>query len=405
MFGAAPSRRRAALAFIFVTVTLDMLAIGVIVPVLPKLVVEFVGGDTARGAQLVGLFGTVWALMQFLWSPLLGALSDRFGRRPVILLSNLGLGLDYILMALAPNLAWLLAARILSGITAASISTAGAYIADVTPPEKRAAGFGLLGAAFGLGFVIGPAMGGLLGSIDLRLPFWAAAALSLANALYGLLILPESLPREKRSPIRWSRANPMGSIALLRSYRGLTRFAVIGFLNRLAHDALPSVFVLYASFRYGWDERTIGLTLAGVGVSSAVVQAGMVRRAVSRFGEHRILLAGLAFGVAGFALYGYAGEAILFWIGVPIVALWGLSGPSLQALMTGRVGPTEQGQLQGAQQSLGGIAGMIGPALFGYVFAFFISGSAPAEIPGAAFYLSAAMLVAASATALLGERR
>jgi DHA1 family tetracycline resistance protein-like MFS transporter len=240
-----------AFAFIFVTVALDMLALGVMIPVLPKLVIEFLGGDNARAATIYGVFGTVWALMQFVFSPVVGALSDRFGRRPVILLSNLGLGLDYILMAMAPTLGWLFVGRVISGITSSSIATAGAYIADVTPPEGRAKRVGMIGAAFGFGFILGPAVGGVLGSIDLRLPFWVAGGLSLANAAYGLLVLPESLPPERRAPFVWRRANPVGAVALLRTQTLLAGLAGAAFLSRVAHDSLPSTFVLYATYRYG----------------------------------------------------------------------------------------------------------------------------------------------------------
>ncbi len=257
--------RRAALSFIFITVVLDMLALGMIVPVLPKLVEDFVGGNTARAAEIYGLFGTVWAAMQFVFSPVLGGLSDRFGRRPVILLSNLGLGLDYIVMALAPSVGWLFLGRVISGITSASTSTAYAYIADVAPPEKRAAGFGMLSAAFGLGFVIGPAIGGVLGNIDPRLPFWVAAGFSFLNYMYGLLVLPESLPPERRERFSWRRANPMGSLKLLRSNRELFGLAIVNFLGNIAHEALPTTFVLYAMYRYGWNERTIGLATRGGG--------------------------------------------------------------------------------------------------------------------------------------------
>jgi DHA1 family tetracycline resistance protein-like MFS transporter len=224
---AARTPGRAAFAFIFVTVALDMLALGIMAPVLPKLVIQMEGGDVARAASITGVFGFAWAAMQFLFSPLLGAVSDRFGRRPVVLLSNLGLGLDYVVMALAPTLSWLFVGRIVSGITAASFSTAGAYIADVSPPEKRAAQFGMLGAAFGLGFIIGPAAGGLLGGVDLRLPFWVAAALSLANACYGFFILPESLPRERRARLELAKANPLGSLRLLRSRPALLAAALL----------------------------------------------------------------------------------------------------------------------------------------------------------------------------------
>ena len=386
--------RRAALAFIFVTVLLDMLAIGLMIPVLPKLVVAFKGGDTASAAEVFGLFGTAWALMQFVFSPVQGALSDRFGRRPVILISNLGLGLDYILMALAPNLGWLFVGRIISGITAASISTSFAYIADVTPPEKRAASFGLIGTAFGVGFVLGPAVGGLLGSIDLRLPFWASAGLSLLNFGYGLLILPESLPIARRAGFAWKRANPVGSLLLLRRYPQLFGLATVNFLHGLAHVVLPSTFVLYAGYRYGWDERMVGLTLAGVGVCSAIVQGGLVRPIVARAGERRTMLIGLGFGALGFAIYGAAPTGALFCVGVPVMSLWGLANPAVQALMTQRVSPHEQGQLQGALGSLQGIAGLIGPGLFTLTFAHFIAPGERWDLPGAPFMLAALLLAA-----------
>lgn len=238
-----------AVSFIFVTVFLDMLALGVMIPVLPRLVVEFLGGANARAATICGAFGTVWALMQFVFSPVVGALSDRFGRRAVILLSNLGLGLDYIFMVVAPTLGWLFVGRVISGITSSSVATGGAYIADVTPPADRAKRFGMIGAAFGIGFIAGPAVGGLLGAIDLRLPFWVAPALSLANAAYDLFVLPESLSPERRTPFVWRHANPIGAVALLRAYPIVLGLAIAAFLSRVAHDALPGTFVLYATYR------------------------------------------------------------------------------------------------------------------------------------------------------------
>jgi DHA1 family tetracycline resistance protein-like MFS transporter len=295
------ARREAAFVFIFATIFLDMLAMGIVIPVLPKLVVDFVGGDTQEAARVFGVFGTAWALMQFLFSPLQGTLSDSFGRRTVILLSNFGVGLDYVLMALAPTLGWLLAGRVISGIAAASISTGYAYVADVTPPEQRAARFGLLGAAFGAGFVLGPALGGLAGNISPRLPFWIAAGLSLANACYGLLILPESLPRSQRARFRWRRANPFGALTLLRSHTELFGLAVVNFLGNLAHAVLPSIGVLYMLYRYGWDERIVGLTLAAVGVASIIVQGAVVGPVTKRVGERAALMIGLAFGVVGFS--------------------------------------------------------------------------------------------------------
>ena len=279
--------RRAAIAFIFVTVVLDVLSMGIVIPVLPKLVETFEGGDTARAAQIYGWFGTAWALMQFIFMPVIGALSDRFGRRPVVLVSCFGLGCDYFLMALAPDLTWLFVGRVISGITAASFGTAFAYIADVAPPEKRAASFGMVGAAFGLGFVLGPALGGILGEVSPRLPFWVAGALALANAAYGFFVLPESLAKDKRSAFSWRKANPVGSLTLLRSHPELSGLAVSNFLMQLAHVVLPSVTVLYMGYRYGWDTLHVGLTLAGVGVASMVVQGALVKPAVARLEPFR----------------------------------------------------------------------------------------------------------------------
>jgi MFS transporter, DHA1 family, tetracycline resistance protein len=387
--------RRAALAFIFVTVVLDMLALGMIVPVLPKLIVEFEGGDTAGAARIYGVFGTVWALMQLVSQPVLGALSDRFGRRPVLLLSTFGLGLDYFLMAWAPSLAWLFVGRVISGITAATFATASAYIADVTPPEKRAGAFGMLGAAFGIGFVLGPAFGGVLGNTDPRLPFWIAGAFSLLNVLYGVVVLPESLPRERRSAFDWRRANPLGSLRLLRSHRELFGLASASFLGFIAHEVLPSVFVLYADYRYGWDNRTMGLFLAGVGISGMIVSGWLIHVVLARLGERRTLLTGLALGTAGFAVYGLAPTSALVWLGVPLQAMWGIANPASMALMTRRVQPNEQGQLQGASGSLRGVAGLIGPGLFTQTFAAAVSPRAAFHLPGAPLVLAALLLAGA----------
>lgn len=392
---AAVAGRPAALAFIFVTVALDMLSFGLVIPVLPRLVEGFLGGETAEAARVFGLFSFAFNLMQFLCAPLLGALSDRFGRRPVILLSNLGLGLDYLLMALAPSLGWLLAGRIAAGICAATVSTAFAYIADVTPPDRRAKAMGMVGVAFGLGFVVGPALGGLLGATDPRLPFWVAAGLSGANFLYGLLVLPESLPRDRRGAFVPARANPVGALGLLRARPGLAGLAAVHFLKGLAHVVLPVVFVLYAGWRYGWDEATLGLSLALVGVCSAVAQGALVGPAVARLGERRALLLGLACGTVGFLGFGLAPSGFWFWLALPVFTLWDLSGPALQGLATRRVGPEEQGRLQGALGSLQGIAGLVGPGLFAGVFAAAIGPAAWLGLPGLPFLLAAALLVAA----------
>ncbi len=387
--------RKAAFAFVFVTVLLDMLALGMIIPVLPALVVGMQGGDTASAARIYGLFGVAWAAMQFIFSPIAGALSDRFGRRPIIIASNIGLGLDYILMAVAPTLGLLFVGRVISGITSASISTSYAYVADVLPPERRPQAFGILGAAFGIGFVLGPALGGVLGAVDPRLPFWVAAVLSLVNACYGILVLPESLSRDRRSRFAWAKANPAGSLRLLRSHPELLGLAGASFLGMFAHYVLPSTMVLYAMYRYGWNERDVGLALAAIGVSSIVVQAGLVRVVVRRIGERRAALTGLAFGSLGFLGYALAPTGAMFLAAIPLLALWGLYSPAAMALMTRRVGTADQGKLQGANASLNGIAGMIAPAVFTSIFAAFIAPASHAHWPGMPFVLAAALLVAA----------
>ncbi len=397
---AAAAPRGAAVVFIFVTILLDTLALGLIIPVLPKLIESFVDNDTASAARIFGLFGTAWALMQFFFSPVLGALSDRFGRRPVVLLSNFGLAVDYVFMALAPSLFWLFIGRVISGITSASISTAFAYIADITAPEKRAAVFGKIGVAFGAGFILGPALGGLLGDSDPRLPFWVAAGLSFANALYGLLILPESLAKERRSPWRWKSANPVGALRLLSSDRVLAGLSVANFFAQLAHVVLPSVFVLYATYRYGWDSKTVGLTLALVGICSMVVQGAAIGPIVKRFGERRALFVGLACGAVGMFVYGVAPTGPLFWLGIPVMALWGVAGAATQALLTRRVSPEQQGQLQGATNSVQSMSQLLGPFLFTLTFAYFIGAQTPWKLPGAPFLLATALLLLALAVSI-----
>lgn len=371
---------------------LDMLALGMIIPVLPLLIEQFRGGDTASAARTVGVFGAVWAGIQFFVAPLLGSLSDRYGRRPVVLLSNFGLGCDYLLMAVAPSIGWLFTGRVLNAITSASVPTAFAYIADVTPPEKRAHAYGLMGAAFGTGFVVGPALGGLLGAFGPRAPFWVAAGFSLANAIYGFVVLPESLAADHRAPFSWRRANPLGSLALLRSHHELFGFASLHFLYHLAHQSLQSVFVLYAGYRYGWTSVQVGWSLAAVGVCSAIVQASLVGRVVAAIGPRRTIFIGLGTGAVGFAIYGLAPTGGLFLVGVPIMSLWGLYGPAAQGLMTERVGRQQQGALQGALSSVQMTTGLLGPLLFSETFAAFIGPLRAWHAPGAPYLLAALLL-------------
>ncbi|HVI59579.1 MAG TPA: TCR/Tet family MFS transporter [Luteimonas sp.] len=391
-----PRVRRAALAFIFVTVLIDVLAFGVIIPVLPHLVQQFVGGRIDTAAYWIGAFGTMFALIQFVFSPIQGTLSDRFGRRPVILLSCLGLGLDFIFMALAPSLAWLFVGRIISAMTSASFTTANAYIADVTPPDQRAKSYGMIGAAFGVGFVIGPLIGGWLGEIGLRWPFWFAAGLALLNFCYGLFVLPESLPPERRTPrFDWAHANPLGSMRLLRSYPQVFGLAAVVFIANLAHYVYPSVFVLFADYAYHWGQKEVGYVLAAVGVLNIIVNVGLVGRVVKRFGERRALLGSLACGAIGFAVYGIADHGWIFLLGLPISALWAISAPATQALITRQVGPEVQGRVQGALMSLVSMAGIVGPTIFAGSFGWFIGEHAPLHLPGAPWFIAGLLLAVA----------
>ena len=414
-----PKVRRAALAFIFVTAVLDIVAMGIIIPVLPQLIEDFVGSN-ARAGVINGVFVALWAAMQFVCSPIIGSLSDRYGRRPVILISCAGLALDYVLMALAPNLWWLAAGRIIAGITSSSFTTIYAYMADITEPAKRARAYGLIGAAFSGGFVLGPVMGGFLGDVDPRLPFWVAGGLSGVAFFYGLFVLPESLPVEKRMAFSWRRANPVGSLILLKRHTELSGLAVVNFLLYFAHHVFSAVFVLYAAWRYGWGPKEVGLLLALVGVLDMLVQGVAVGPLVKRFGDRGVMVFGLLGGTVGIALMGWAPTGLIFILAMLPNALWGLAMPTLQSLMTRRVGEDEQGQLQGANMSVASIAGVMSPLFFGWVYSISVGegalatrlwlanamDGAPAQMlalatrvmtqPGLAFYLAAVALLMAA---------
>jgi DHA1 family tetracycline resistance protein-like MFS transporter len=396
----ASKGRRAAVGFILVSVWLDVLSLGVIIPVFAPLIQRFEGGDAASAARWMGLSSTVWALAQFFGAPILGALSDRFGRRPVLLISLFGLGFDYLVLAFAPNIWWLFVARVVSGLTAAGMVVANAYIADVTPAEKRAQTFGLIGAAWGVGFIVGPAIGGFLaGWFGLRAPFFGAAGLTMLGALYGLFVLPESLKPEHRAKFTWARANPVGSLKFLGQHRELLPLSTVNLLLQLAHNVLPTVFVLYASNRYGWTVDMTGYALALTGVCNIIVQGLLVRRVVGWIGEWGAVLAGLTFGGLGFAIYGLAPSGWAFLMGTPVFGLIGLFGPGFQGLVTRRVAASEQGRLQGANASLAGLAGVVAPTMFGFTYAWFIAPGHP-QLPGAAFLLAASLHAVAAMIAL-----
>ena len=390
---AAPASRAAA-AFIFLTVTLDMLAMGMIVPVLPKLIQGFEGGNAASTATMIGIFGFMFAGIQFVFSPLLGALSDKVGRRPVVLMSNFGLGADYVVMALAPTLPWLFLGRVISGLTSSSVPTAMAYMADVTPHEKRAAAFGMLNAAFGIGFVVGPALGGALGNVNPRLPFWVAAGLSLLNGMYGLFVLPESLKHEHRQPkINWKRANPVGSLALFTRVKGLLPLAGLLTLGYIAQQSLMSTYMIYVYTRYSWSVRTGGLSLAVVGIVTGIYGALLVKPAVGKLGERKAIILGYIGGALGYWAFGFSKTGLLLWLGIPVLNLMGIAWPATQSIMSRHTPPNEQGLLQGAVNSLRGVAGLIGPLMFTWVFADSIDAKPIFPSAGSTFYLAAGLIL------------
>lgn len=390
-----PRRRNAAIAFILVTALLDVMSMGIVIPVLPQLIEQLSGSDAAAG-MWNGLFVALWAAMQFLCSPVIGSLSDRYGRRPVILISVAGLALDYVLMALAPNLWWLAVGRILAGVTSSSFTSAFAYMADITPPEGRAKGYGLIGAAFSAGFVAGPLIGGVLGEVSHRAPFWAAAALSGLAWLYGLFVLPESLEPDKRMAFSWSRANPFGALRLLRSHADLASLAVVNFLLYFAHHLFSAVFVLYAGDRYGWGAWQVGALLALVGLLDMGVQGLLTGPVVKRLDDRTTMVIGLSFGAIGVAAMGLAPTQGLFVAAMFPNALWGLAMPTIQSLMTQRVSESEQGQLQGANNSVGAIAGVVSPLFFGAVYSLSVGASPALPFIGSAFLIAAAILAGAA---------
>jgi DHA1 family tetracycline resistance protein-like MFS transporter len=391
---AVPPGRRAAATFIFLTVTLDMLAMGMIIPVLPKLIQGFEGGSAALAATMIGIFGFMFAGIQFVFSPVLGALSDKIGRRPVVLMSNFGLGADYVVMALAPTLPWLFLGRLISGVTSSSIPTAMAYMADVTPQEKRAAAFGMLNAAFGIGFVVGPALGGALGNVNPRLPFWVAAGLSLLNGMYGLFVLPESLkPEHRQRKINWKRANPIGSLALFTRVKGLLPLAGLLTLGYIAQQSLMSTYIIYVYTRYSWSVRTGGLSLAVVGIVTGIYGALLVKPAVARLGERKAIIAGYIGGALGYWAMGFSKTGLLLWFGIPLLNLMGIAWPSAQSIMSRHTPANEQGLLQGAVNSLRGVSGLIGPLMFTWVFAHSIDAKPIFSAAGSAFYLAAVLIL------------
>lgn len=401
------SARTPAVRFILLTVLLDVLGIGLVIPVAPRLVESLGGFSASEAAPYVGWLGAIYALCLFVFAPFFGTLSDRFGRRPVILLALTGTGLDYLAQALAPSLWMLFVMRALNGVSGANLAVCNAYIADVTPPEKRAGAYGLIGAAFGLGFVFGPMVGGLLGEIDIRLPFVAAGVLTLVNVLYGVLVLPESLPESRRRRIDLSRANPFTVLLRLTRYRVVARLAAALLLLNVAQFALHATWVLYTAHRYGWDTFQTGLSLTVVGLGAAIVQGGLARKIIPRLGERRSLLAGVAVGVVAYVGYGLATQGWMIYAIVALASLGGIAQPALQAILTKAVPPDEQGELQGAVSGLSSLSTVAGFLLGGYVFEHFTRAgeSGPGVyVPGATMFMSAALCAMGLAVAFWALR-
>ena len=388
-------KRPAALAFIFVTILIDVIGLGVIIPVLPKLIEQLTGEGVSRAAQYAGYLSFAYAGAQFGFAPVIGGLSDRYGRRPVLLASLLGLGLDYVFLALAPTIGWLFVGRVLAGITGASFTTATAYIADVSTPEKRAQNFGLVGAAFGLGFIVGPVLGGLVAHWGPRVPFVTAAALSLANFLYGLLLVPESLPAARRRPFEWARANPVASLLRLGQYPQIIGLVAALVLLYLAGSATQSVWTFYTILKFHWDEKLIGYSLGVVGLGALVVQGGLVRAALPRLGAARSVFIGLLFYLVGFVLFALATRGWMMFAITGLYALGGLAGPAMQGAVSGQVPATEQGELQGTLTSLISLTGVVGPLAMTSLFRYFTRPAAPLYLPGAPFLVGAGLTLLA----------
>jgi DHA1 family tetracycline resistance protein-like MFS transporter len=388
-----PVQGKAALRFIFITVLVDVIGFGIIIPVMPKLISELIHGDISAASSWGGWLMFAYAFMQFVCAPVLGNLSDRYGRRPVLLFSLFGFGVDYILLSLAPSIGWLFLGRLIAGITGASFTAASAYVADISTPDKRAQNFGMIGAAFGLGFIIGPLIGGILGQFGARVPFMAAAGLSLLNCLYGFFILPESLPPEKRRAFDWKRANPVGSLVQLRKYPAVSGMVISLTLVYIAVHAVQSTWNYYNIGKFGWNEAMVGYSLAVIGFLIALVQGGLIRFIIPRLGQERSLYTGLLLYSMGMMLFSFATKGWMMFVFSVIYCLGGIAGPALQGIISSHVPSNEQGELQGALTSLMSATSIVGPLLMTSLFSYFTRSGAPFYFPGAPFFMGAVLFL------------
>ncbi len=383
------SNRKAALGFIFITLLLDITGIAIIIPVLPALIQELTSTGLSDAAKYGGWLLFAYAIMQFLFAPLIGSLSDRYGRKPVLIISLLGFAADYILMALAPTMFWLFLGRIIAGICGASITTASAYIADVSTPEKRAQNFGMIGAAFGLGFIIGPVVGGLLGEFGTRVPFYAAAGLTFLNAIYGMLVLPESLSKEERRAFSWKSSNPVGSLTQMKRYPVIIGLLFALFFVYVAAHAVQSTWTFYTMYAFEWSESMVGYSLGAAGLLTAIVQGGLIRVIIPKLGQSKSVYLGLAFYALGLSLFSFASQGWMMFAFLVPYCLGGIAGPALQGIMSNQVPNNEQGQLQGGLTSLMSLTSIVGPPLMTMVFASFTGEDNLVELPGVPMLLGA----------------
>ncbi|MBC7688221.1 MAG: TCR/Tet family MFS transporter [Aquabacterium sp.] len=381
------ANRSAAISFIFITLLIDVTGIGLIIPVVPALIQQLIHGNISEASKYSGWLAFAYASMQFLFAPLLGNLSDRYGRRPVLLLSLLGLGIDYIFLTLAPSIGWLFVGRIIAGLGGASFTTATAYIADISTPQNRAQNFGMVGAAFGLGFMLGPVIGGLLGDYGVRLPFIVAACFSLLNCVYGYFVLPESLAVENRRPFDWKRANPIGSLRQLKKYPAVSGLILSFFLIYLAANAVQSTWSFFTIKQFSWSAKMIGLSLGLVGLLVGIVQGGLVRFINPWLGNKRSVYLGLALYAIGLFLFAFANHSWMMFVFLLPYCFGGIAGPALQSIISGQVPANEQGELQGGLTSIMSLTNIIGPVLMTSLFAYFTKPTAPVPFAGAAFFL------------------
>ena len=390
------NNRNAAIGFIFVTLLIDVIGFGIIIPVMPGLISNLMHVDISTAAKYGSYLTVAYALTQFVFAPILGNLSDKYGRRPVLLFSLLGFGIDYIFLALAPTYGWLFIGRIIAGITGSSFTTAAAYISDISVAENRAKNFGMIGAAFGLGFIIGPLMGGMLSQFGQRIPFYVAAALALINGVYGYFVLPESLKKENRREFKWARANPVGTLLHLRKFPSIAGLLVSILLLYIAAHAIMSNWNYFTIHRFKWDETTVGISLAVVGVLVALVQAGLTRIINPKIGNEKSLYAGLVFYALGMLLFGLATQSWMMFVFLVPYCLGGIAQPALQAVMAGKVPPNAQGELQGAITSLMSLAAIIGPLVMNNLFFYFSHEGTKNYLPGAPFFLGAVLMMASA---------